>query len=80
MAALNYYVGIKRGGDNTTFSAVSGTSSAGTAVDVEVRMQMNDGTNAIGLNRKDVNVALCTLLSYINDGGTNHAGTNLPPL
>ena len=80
MAAINYYMGVKRGGTNNQFAVVSGTSSAGTAVDVEVRMQIDNGTAATGLTSLDVEVAIETLKSYLHSSGLNHAGTNLPPL
>lgn len=80
MAAVNYYAGLKRGGSNKVFDVVSGTSSAGTAVDIEVRMQINDGTNATGITSLDVELALAAIREYINSSGVNHAGANLPPL
>jgi hypothetical protein len=82
MAAVNYYLGFKRGATaaSPTISIVTGTSSAGTAVDVEVRIQINDGTNATNITRKDVNILLDGIESFINSGGLNHAGANLPAL
>lgn len=80
MPALNYYVGVKRGDNANPFKVTSGTTSAGTGADVEIRMQLNDGTNAIGLTRKDVHTLSCVLLDFIESGGFNHAGANLPPL
>lgn len=81
MAAVNYYLGIKRGADNKPFvSVVSGTSTIGTAADVEVRLQTNDGSVATGLTRKDAIIALQVIMEFINSGGLNHAGANLPVL
>lgn len=80
MAAQNFYIGVKRGQNMILDNVVSGTSSAGTAVDVEINMQLNDGTNAIGLTRQDVNLAIEILRAFINSGGVNAAGANLPPL
>lgn len=80
MAAQNFYAGVKRGQNMILDNVVSGTSSAGTAVDVEINMQLNDGTNAIGLTRQDVNLAIEILRAFINSGGVNAAGANLPPL
>jgi hypothetical protein len=80
MAALNYYLGVKRGAGNQPDLVVAGQASAATAVDVEVRIQINDGTDETGITRKDVNTALCTIEGFINGGGLNHAGANLPKL
>lgn len=80
MAALNYYLGIKRGANMQMVSVVAGTSSGNTAADVEVRIQINDGSNATNITRKDVVVALEQIEQWIMDGGLNHAGANLPAL
>lgn len=81
MAAVNYYVGFKRGAAVASpFLATVGTSSAGTAVDVEVRMQIDNGSGPTGLTRKDVNILLDGIEDYINSGGLNHAGASLPAL
>ncbi len=78
MAALNYYLGVKRGAPLNVNLVVAGTSTAGTAVDIEVRLQINDGSNATGLTRKDAMIALEILEAYIEEGGNNHSGANLP--
>lgn len=78
MAAVNYYIGVKRGAPLSINSVTAGTSSAGTAVDVELRMQINDGANATGLRRKEALLALEILESFIENGGANHDGQNLP--
>ncbi len=80
MAALNYFIGVKRGDLYDPGKVVIGTASAGTAVDVEVNMQINDGTNATGLTRKDVVLALNALRSYVIAGGLDAKGVDLPPL
>lgn len=80
MAAVNYYIGVKRGAPLNANNVVAGTSSAGTAVDVELRMQINDGSNATGLIRKDVQNAIKVLEAFLESGGNNHNGQNLPPL
>lgn len=80
MAALNYYLGLKRGAENKPEQVVASTAPAGTAVDVEVNIQINDGTNDTGITRKDVNTLLCTIEAFINGGGLDHAGANLPKL
>ncbi len=80
MAAVNYFIGVKRGAPLNINNVVAGPTSAGTAVDVEVRMQINDGSNATGLRRKDAVIALEILEAFIENGGNNHDGQNLPAL
>ena len=81
MAAVNFYMGVLRGQNTTQLKVVTGTASAGTATDVEIRMQINNGTSATGLTRKDVNLAIDILRSYLNSGSVNGlAGANLPAL
>jgi len=80
MAALNYFLGVKRGDPLNVNNVVSGTATAGTAVDVEVRLQINDGANATGLTRKDAQIALEILEAFIESGGNNHSGANLPSI
>lgn len=78
MAALNYFVGIKRNGALNVNNLNAGPATAGTAVDVEVRMQINDGSNATGLKRLDVIKALEVIQAFIQSSGNNHDGANLP--
>lgn len=78
MAAVNYYAGLARGSLDNTATTV-GSSSAGTSVDVEVRMQINNGTNATGLTKKDVVILLKKIIRYIEAGGPL-SGTYVPPL
>jgi len=82
MAALNYYLGLKRGADNHLGNVVAGTSSSGTAVDVEVNIQINNGSNATGITRLDVNLLLRQILEYIDSGALNNGtlGADLPGL
>jgi hypothetical protein len=81
MAALNYYLGLKRGASNNPGNVVSGTTSGGTAADVEVRMQINNGSSGTGLTRKDVILLLEQIEEFIEQGGiTGQAGANLPAL
>lgn len=80
MAALNYFAGVKRGGVNNVNQVSGGSATVGTAVDVEVRMQINDGATATGLTRKDVLIALDQIRAYIESGGNNHSGANLPAI
>lgn len=80
MAADNRYLGLKRGAPFNIGLVVAGASTAGTAVDVELRMQINDGSNATGLTRLDVLKIMEILEAYIESGGKNHAGVNLPAM
>ena len=80
MAALNYYLGLSRGSNNNIFNVTAGTSSAGTAVDVEVNIQINNGSNATGITSLDVVLLLNTIVDYLNSSGLNHAGADLPAL
>jgi len=78
MAAVNYYLGVKRGAALNVNQVTIGSATAGTAVDVEVRVQINDGSNATGINRFDVLKALEVIEAAIESGGNNHAGASLP--
>lgn len=78
MAAVNYYLGIKRNAALNVNNVVAGTATAGTAVDIEVRLQINDGSNATGLQRLDAVKALEVIEAFIQSGGNNHDGANLP--
>ena len=78
MAALNYYLGLKRGAPNNPNLVVAGPTTSGTAVDIEVRLQINNGTNATGLTKKDAGLLLNIIEDFIESNGINHAGANLP--
>jgi hypothetical protein len=80
MAALDYYLGASRGSDLKRISFYQGTTSDGASVDVELRMQMNNGTVATNLTRKDVIIILTAMIAFLQDGGVNKSGTNLPPV
>ncbi len=81
MAAVNYYLGLKRGASNNPGNVVAGTSSGGTAADVEVRIQINNGSTATGITRRDTILLLEAIQDYIEQGGiTGSAGANLPAL
>lgn len=81
MAAVNYYIGYKRGA--TAEGNVSvGTSSAGTAVDVEVRLQINNGSSNTGLTRLDARLQMEQIIRLMNSNSIQFppAGTDLPAL
>jgi len=80
MAAVNYYLGLKRGAPMNVHNVAAGTSSAGTAADVEVRIQINDGSNATGITRLDAMKLLEIIEAFIEGGGRNHDGQFLPSL
>lgn len=78
MAAVNFYAGFKREAQNNPNLVVAGTSSAGAAVDVEVRMQIDNGSALTGLTRKDVVVLLDQMKTYVLSNGGPTAGAFLP--
>ena len=85
MAALNYYYGLSRGQNfNPENVVVTATTSAGpaqgTAADVEVRVQINNGSSASGITREDVRLLLLTVLEFFDGNGAAGAGANLPGL
>lgn len=80
MAALNYYLGLKRGDPLNVGAVTAQTTTVGTAADLELRLQINDGSNATGLTRQDIILALRKFANYVEAGGNNHAGTFLPVL
>ena len=83
MAAVNYYIGFKRGSSASEGDTINvGTSSAGTAADVEVRVQINNGSNATGITRLDVNLLVEKFLRLMNSNSIQFppVGTDLPAL
>jgi len=80
MAAVNYYLGLKRGAPFNVHNVAAALTSAGTAADVEVRIQINDGATATGITRLDVMKLLEILEAFVEGGGKNHDGQFLPPL
>ncbi len=79
MPAVNYYLGLKRGDSNNPGNVVAGTSTIGTAADVEVRIQIDNGTNTTGITRKDVAILLEMIERYVEqDGISGSLGAFLP--
>ena len=79
MPATNYYLGLKRGDSNNPGNVVAGTSSIGTAADVEVRIQINDGVTATNIKRNDVVLLLEMFQRYVEQNGISGSlGTFLP--
>ena len=69
----SFYLGMARGQGTNLGLVTAGTSTAGSAVDVEVRW-----SDANGLTRKDLNMLLDMIEKFVNSGGLNGAGANLP--
>lgn len=80
MAAVNYYLGLKRGDLFREGQVQAGTATVGTAVDVELRIQTNDGSNATGITRQDVKLLLKELIAYIEQGGVPGIGATYLPI
>ena len=79
MPAVNYYLGLKRGDSNNPGNVVAGTATIGTAADVELRIQINDGVTATNITIKDVILLLEQFEQYVTQRGiTGALGTNLP--
>lgn len=78
MAAVNYYIGFKRGDGANPYAAVIGTTTSGTAVDVELRIQINDGSTATGIKKIDVIRLAENIKQVLAD--SVFSGTNLPVL
>jgi hypothetical protein len=80
MAAVNYYLGLKTNDSFEIAKVQDGTATVGTAADVELRIQINDGSNATNITREDVLSRLDLLAAFIAGGGHNGLGANLPAL
>ena len=84
MAVVNYYIGYSRGSDQKGVGGLTvGTASNGSSSDVEIRMQINNGSNTTGLTKKDVDLAIRFFKQYIQGNGVPGgagAGIDLPAL
>ncbi len=80
--AVNYYLYIARGKSFGPGNITAATASGGTAGDVELRMQIDNGTSTTGLTKEDVILALKQFEVYIlsNWPPSATAGTDLPKL
>ncbi len=83
--ALNYYYGLSRGQAlNPELVVTTATTNAGpaqgTAADVEVRVQINNGASASNITREDVRLLLLNILAFFDGNGAAGAGANLPGL
>ena len=82
---VNYYYGITRGAPLNPESVVaqsqaSGGPAQGTAADVELRIQINNGSAATNITRQDVLLQLEAIIAFIIGNGQAGAGANLPAL
>lgn len=80
MAAINYYIGLKRRNTDLSDTSLVDFGTASTAADIiELRMEVQDaGNNPTGLQRIDVAKALIVFLKYLKQGGQIGDGTNIP--
>jgi hypothetical protein len=69
-----FFVGTKFGQEFNPDNLVSGTVSAGATLDVEVRME-----TANNLTRHGTVLALEQIIAWIEGGGQDGAGANMPP-
>lgn len=76
---VNYYIGIPRGKFNLA-AVIAAAVSQTTAVDVEIRMQIDNGTTTTKLTKEDVVIAMRTLEQYLLSNGLpgGTPGTDLP--
>lgn len=82
---VNYYLGLQLGKDFNPENVVALSNASagpanGTAADVELRIQINNGTNATNITRKDVELMVELILAFIESNGSAGAGANLPAL
>jgi hypothetical protein len=69
-----YYLGLKNGADMNPEMVTAGTSSAGSGVDVEVRIDTTNGTT-----RAATVLALLQIIAFVEQGGQGPGdGANLP--
>jgi hypothetical protein len=69
-----YYLGLKYGADMNPEMVTAGTSSAGSGVDVEVRIDTTNGTT-----REGSVLILQQIIAFIEQGGQGPGGgANLP--
>lgn len=79
MAAVDYYLGWARGQGINPGQVVAGVASNGAASDVELRIQINNGTSNTGITRLDVINALQAIKAYLI-GNVPSGGADLPQL
>lgn len=77
---VNYYIGVKMGDPLNVNNVQTGTSTLGSAADVELRMQIDNGTSTTGLTRLHALKCMEILEAFIESGGNNHDGQFLPKL
>ncbi len=67
------FLGLRRGDDTNNANVVTGSASAGSAVDVEVRW-----SNLNNLTKLDLVMLLEQIKYFVEENGLNGAGANLP--
>lgn len=80
MALTNLFLGIRRVDGLNPGNVQTGTATVGTAAEVELRIMTDDGSAPTGIKRQDVVNAIEVLKGFIEQGGLNGAGANLPVL
>lgn len=87
MAANNFYLGLTMAqadninNENVVAQASSNAGpAAGTAADIEVRIQTDPGTGPNNIRRRQVIQGLYQIIAYIESGGSVHGGANLPAM
>ncbi len=77
---VNYFLGLKMGDPLNVNNVQLGTSTLGSAADVEVRLQIDNGTATTGLTRLQAYKCLEIIEAFIQSGGNNHDGQFLPKI
>lgn len=77
--AVNYYLGIRRDQQHAGQVAV-GTTTGGTNADIEVRIQIDNGTATTGMTKMDAVRLLEVIREYVAGNGVAGGlpGTDLP--
>lgn len=77
--AVNYYLGLRRDQQHQGAVAV-GTTTGGTNADVEVRIQIDNGTTTTGMTKMDTVRLLRLIEQYIESNGVPGGlpGSSLP--
>ena len=76
---VNYYMAVRRGVNNNPGSVTFATTTQGASADVELRMQIDNGTSTTGLTIMDV-MKILELFeqTVVQRGITGNLGLDLP--
>jgi hypothetical protein len=79
---VNYYLYLARGQSANEGNVTASTSTGGTSGDVEVRLQIDNGTTTTKLKKIDAILQLRTIIRYIESNAIQDgaAGVDLPAL